>query len=97
VPYDWAVVPLGFAIVLGVPLALGCAAMALPVTPWSKVAIALTPLGALTLAVVERSFWLGDIGDAVIAVIATWAWLFGIAISNEMRSVARFITRLARA
>jgi len=30
-------------------------------------------------------------------VIATWAWLFGIAISNEMRSVARFITRLARA
>jgi hypothetical protein len=91
------VVALGFAIVLGVPFALGCVAMALPLRRLGKVAIALAPLAALALALVEHSFWLGDIGGLAIAVIATWAWLLGTAASSDLRSLTRLVVRLARA
>jgi hypothetical protein len=91
------VVALGFALVLGVPFALGCAAMALPVRRLTKVVIALAPVLLLGLSIAMQVFWLADIGGLVIAFIATWAWLFGVGSSGDVRSLGRVVARGVRA
>ena len=90
-------VAVGFLIILGVPFAFGCAAMALPVRRVTKVVVAIAPVVLLALAMMLEFFWLGDIGGFVIAVIATFAWLFGIGLSGDLRSLAHVIARVARA
>ena len=87
---------LGFALILGVPFVLACAAMALPMPRVARVLIAVAPLAILALAVVDHFFWIGDIGGMVIAFIATWGWLLGAGLSRDVRSATRFVVRLAR-
>jgi hypothetical protein len=87
---------LGFVLILGVPLVLGCLAMALRVNRGAKVVIAVAPVVLLALAITQGFFWIGDIGAFVIAVIATWAWLLGVGLSGDLRSLARVIARAAR-
>jgi len=89
-------VALGFGLILVVPFILGCAAMALPLARTAKVAIAVSPLLLLVLAVLGGFFWLGDVGGALIAAIATWAWLLGVGASRDVRSMQRVVTRLGR-
>jgi hypothetical protein len=91
------VVAFGFSLILGVPFALGCAAMALPVRRLTKVVIALAPLVLLALSIAMQVFWLGDVGGFVIALIATWAWLVGVGLSGDVRSLGRVVARGLRA
>jgi hypothetical protein len=91
------VVAFGFSLILGVPFALGCAAMALPVRRLTKVVIALAPLVLLALSIAMQVFWLGDVGGFVIALIATWAWLVGVGLSDDVRSLGRVVARSLRA
>ena len=92
-----AVVVVGFMLILGVPFAAGVAAMALPIGRAARIAIACLPVGLIVLADGTGYFWLGDIGGAFIAVIATGAWLFGVGLSRDLRSVVRVVARVARA
>jgi len=91
------VVALSFMVILGVPFAAGVGAMALPIGRAARIAIACAPVGLLVLAIGTGYFWLGDIGGAFIALIATWAWLLGVGLSRDLRSVVRLVARVARA
>ena len=71
--------------------------MALPVRRLTKVMIALVPVALLARSIATQVFWLGDIGGLVIALIATWAWLVGVASSGDIRSLGRFVARGVRA
>lgn len=90
------VVAVGFMLILGVPFAAGVAAMALPIGRAARIVIACAPVGLLVLTIGTGYFWLGDVGGAFIALIATWAWLFGVGLSRDLRSVLRIVTRVAR-
>jgi hypothetical protein len=70
--------------------------MALPVTRVAKVGIAVAPVALLAVATTTDVFWIGDVGGVVIAVIATFGWLFGVGLSGDVRSLARVIARVAR-
>jgi hypothetical protein len=91
------VVAISFMVVLGVPFAAGVGAMALPIGRAARFAIACAPVGLLALAIWAGYFWLGDIGGAFIAFIATWAWLLGVGLSRDLRSVVRLVAHVARA
>jgi hypothetical protein len=91
------VVAVGLMVVLGVPFAAGVGTMALPIGRAARIAVACAPVGLLALAIGTGYFWLGDIGSAFIAFIATWAWLLGVGVSRDLRSVARLVARVARA
>jgi hypothetical protein len=71
--------------------------MALPVRRLTKVAIALAPVVLLALSIAMQVFWLADIGGFVIALIATWAWLVGVAASRDVRSLGRVVARGVKA
>jgi hypothetical protein len=90
------VLEVGFALIIGLPFMLGAAAMALPVPRPIKLVIALAPMALLALAAVGGAFWIGDLGAPVIALIATWAWLLGVALNGAVRTSARAAKRLAR-
>lgn len=88
---------LALVLVLGVPFAAGIGAMALAVGRDARISIALLPVALLLLALVSGVFWLGDIGGAIVAFIATWAWLLGVGLSSDVQSLIRFALRLRRA
>jgi hypothetical protein len=88
------VIAVSFMVILGVPFAAGVGALALPIGRAARIAIACAPLGLLALAIGTGYFWLGDIGGAF---IATWAWLLGVGLSRDVRSVARLVAHVARA
>jgi hypothetical protein len=94
--YDAPVVALAFVLTLGVPFAVGCAAMAPPVSRVTNVVIAVAPVVLLAVATTGGVFWIGDVGGLVIAVITTWAWLLGVGSSGNLRSLARVIVRVVR-
>jgi hypothetical protein len=82
--------------VLRVPFVAGVAAMALPIGRAARVGVACIPVAFLALAIMAGFFWLGDIGGAFIAFIATWAWLLGVGVSRDLRSVGRFVASVVR-
>ena len=62
----------------------------------TKVAVALAPVVLLVPSITMQVFWIGDIGGFVIALIATWAWLIGVGMSGDVRSLGRVVVRGVR-
>jgi hypothetical protein len=91
------VVLAGFALIVGVPFALGVGAMALPVPRFVKVGLALAPVAAFALLAVSGFFWLGDVGAPLLMFVSVWGWLLGVALSADIRSAARAAIRLVHA
>lgn len=89
-------VALGFALIVGVPFALGVGAMTLRVPRLVKLGVAVAPAAGFALLVVSGAFWLGDMGAPLILLIALWGWLLGVGMSRDMRWVLRRVACVQR-
>jgi hypothetical protein len=90
------VVLVSFAVVLGVPLALGAALGAVQFRTAVRVALGASFPALIALALVLASpFSLDELGTGPIGVMAAFGWLFGFALAPDLRRASEVLVRRA--
>jgi hypothetical protein len=83
-----------FIVVGGVPFMLGVALGRIPMRWPGKLALGASfPLTVALALLAAMPFSLVDVGIGVVAFLATFAWLFGFALSADLGRLWRVLTR----